>query len=412
MIHFAQELEFILQDDPLNLLTVKSKRSSVVSADERLVASFEEINAFVQEHGHEPAKSRVVSERNLYSRLKGLRENPAKALVLKEYDRFNLLGDVVVPEPIVIETVDDILAHDVLGLLDGDEADIFQLKHVSKPQEMPSYVARRKPCAEFEQFEPLFKQVHADLASGKKVMRPFQGERQIKKGEFFLDQGMLVYVANQGEWEKRGFGNYNARLWCIFENGTESHMLLRSLAAALWKNQHTRTIVDAEQAEQMDLMDQHHEAAEDHNLTASENEQQITEGDKATGYIYVLRSLSNDPQIKKLGNLHKIGFSRRPVPERIDNAVEDPTYLMADVLPITYFEVYNVNPQRVENLLHRFFTDACLDLTVTNKYGRPHQPREWFIVPQQIIEETVRLLENGDIIYYKYDTESEKIMKR
>ncbi len=80
-------------------------------------------------------------------------------------------------------------------------------------------------------------------------MRPFTSELQIKPGAFFVLQGMMVYVANVGQKELKNFGNVNARLYCVFENGTESNMLLRSLAAALWKEENSRQIVNADQKE-------------------------------------------------------------------------------------------------------------------------------------------------------------------
>lgn len=361
MIDFAKELETILESDPLGLLEVKSKASSVISADDRLVASFEEINAFMREHGREPAASRDIGERKLYSRLKGLRENPEKVAALAELDAFNLLGEVEVPEPKEINTIDDVLEDDVLGLLgdnDSDEADpndIFQLTNVPKSIDMPDHIAKRKPCKEFEQFEPLFKRIHADLASKEKIMKPFTSERQIFPGEFFIMQGMLVFVANVGKKEQRKFGNVNARLYCVFENGTESNMLLRSLAAALWKDKNSRQIVKPGAIEKFVKSDQ------------------VSSDDEATGYIYVLRSLSKDSHIKEIDDLYKIGFSSKPAEQRIKNAEQDPTYLMADVTVVTEFQTYNLNPQKLELLLHTFFAKSCLNLDVFDSEGQRHK---------------------------------------
>lgn len=398
MIDFTKELETILETDPLGLLEVKPKTSSVISADERLVASFEEINAFMLEHNREPALSRDIRERKLYSRLKGLRESPEKASALAAFDTFNLLGDAPVPEPEKINTIDDVLDDDPFGLLEDDVSDetdpndIFTLRNVPKSIDMPDYIAKRKPCEVFGKFEPLFKQIQADLASRKKVMKSFTSERQIALGEFFILQGMMVYVANVGKKEMRNFGNVNARLYCIFENGTESNMLLRSLAAALWKDENSCQIVNAVQ---MEMFNQ---------------SEQITEEDKPTGYIYVLRSLSEDPQIKEIKDLYKIGFSSQPVKRRIWNAEQEPTYLMADVMPVTEFETYNLNPQKLEILLHTFFAESCLNLDVFDREGKRHTPREWFIVPLHVIETAIQLLINGEIVNYRYDSQRQEII--
>lgn len=398
MIDFNKELEAILETDPLGLLDIKPKASSMISEDERLVASFEEINSFMQEHKREPAASRDISERKLYSRLKGLRESPEKAAVLAEYDVFKLLDDVQHPEPKEINSIDDVLEDDALGLLGGDISDetdpndIFTLRNVPKTIDMPDHIAKRQPCKEFEQFEPLFKQVHAELASREKVIRPFKSEKQIEPGAFFVLQGMLVFVANKGEWEKKNFGNFNARLYCVFENGTESNMLLRSLAAALWKDETSRQVVNADQQEMFS------------------KSEQILPDDEATGYIYVLRSLSKDPQIKEIKDLYKIGYSSQPVKQRIQNAEHDPTYLMADVMLLNEFQTYNLNPQKMEMLLHVFFAESCLNLDIFDSDGKRHTPREWFVVPLHVIETAIQILINEEIINYRYDNQLQEIV--
>lgn len=399
MIDFEKELESILQEDPLNLLSVKSKSSPGISPDDRLVASFEEINSFMRERDREPAVSRDISERKLYSRLKSLRTNPENAAALTEYDIFGLLCQVKEPEPVEIKTVDDVLEHDTLGLLgedvgDVDPNEIFKLTHVTKSVEKPDYVAKRKKCPEFAQFEPMFKAVHAALSSNEKVTRKFSSERQIVPGAFFILDGLLLLVANRGKWEKKNFGNINARLYCVFENGTESSMLLRSLAAALWKDENSRQVIDARQ---MEVFKKSEDPSED---------------DEATGYIYVLRSLSKDSQLKEIENLYKIGFSSKPVAERIQNAAQEPTYLMADVSLVTEFRTYNLNPQKLEQLLHTFFAESCLELDIFDNAGKRHTPREWFDVPLHIIETAITLLINGEIIHYRYDSHHQEIVTK
>ncbi len=85
-------LNNIFESDPLGLLEIKAK-NPVITADDRLVASFEEINSFYEKNGSEPQKSTDMNERGLFSRLKGLRSNPQKIQALKKYDRFNLLEE-------------------------------------------------------------------------------------------------------------------------------------------------------------------------------------------------------------------------------------------------------------------------------------------------------------------------------
>lgn len=398
---FEKALAEILDTDPLGLLAVKAKATPAMNADARLRVSFEEINVFMQEHGHEPTASRNINERKLYSRLKGLRENPEKITALSEFDSFGLFTGLATHEQEEIYSVDDVLGDDPLGLLgdNGDDNDqdenIFNLTHVPKSVDMPDFVATRKKCAEFEQFEHLFRQIHADFATGEKIMRSFSSEKHIVPGAFFLIQRMLVYVANKGEpREKNKSGNVNARLYCVFENGTESNMLLRSLAAALWKDPDSRHIIDATQMEMFD------------------EPQEVGGDDKATGYIYILKSLSDDPKIEDIEDLYKIGFSSGPVQERIQNAAQDPTYLMASVKLVTEYQTFNLNPQKLELLLHTFFAESCLNLDVYDGEGKRHIPREWFVVPLHVIEAGVQLLISGEIVYYRYDHERQEIISK
>ena len=400
MIDFARELESILRADPLGVLEFKPKTPSAISPDERLVASFKEINAYVREHGSEPTASRNINERKLFSRLKGLRESPAKAAALLEHDECSLLNDVEFPEQKEIQTISDVLEDDVLGLLDdapsgeATTSDIFTLRNVPKLADKPDHVANRKPCKEFDQFEPLFQQSQIDLASGKTVTVPFNSERQIAPETTFILQGMMVYVANVGKWEKRNYGNVNARLYCVFDNGTESNMLLRSLAAALWKDENSRQVIGSDK------------------MHLFESPSRITADDDASGYIYVLRSLSSDPRIREIDDLYKIGFSTQPVNQRIQSAAQDPTFLLGDVMPVTQFQTFNLNPQKLELLLHTFFAEVCLNLDVFDSDGKRHTPREWFVVPIHLIETAVQLLINGDIINYRYDSQRQEIVAK
>ncbi|WP_374442512.1 GIY-YIG nuclease family protein [Pseudomonas panipatensis] len=381
----------ILEDDDLGLLNIKPKRAAI-TVDERLLQSFQQINDFYRQHCKEPASNPSdILEFQLFNRLKGLRSSKEKCEALQEADEFHLLTYV---EPAkVITSVADIFQDDSFGLLEDEAASIFDLKNVpASPMEMPDKIAQRKRCKDFEQFEPLFKQCHAELATSLRETRPFTGEQQIKPGHFFILHGITAYVAEVGEKEVKN-GKVNARLRCIFENGTESNMLLRSLATELYKDETGRRILD------------HHEKA----LEALE---QIQAGDEMSGYLYILQSLSQVPEIAGTRNLYKIGYSTVPVQERIKHAAEEPTYLMAPVKVISVFECYNLNPQKFELLLHTFFGKACLNVDVYNKQGKRFSPREWFIAPLHIIEAAANMVINGDIVNYRYDPETLGVVER
>lgn len=374
-------LQDIFNDDPFGLLNIKPGVYAR-NADERLLATFEEINAFYERTQREPHSGKGVQEHQLSARLKGLRSDIEKVEMLLPYDRFNLLA-----AQRSIETIKDIWEDDVFGILGTGSESIFDLKHVPKETTMPEYVGSRKACTDFENFETLFTGCHQDLRDAKRKLYPFKNEQQIDKGYFFVLKGILLYVAEISEKEKIS-GKTNARLRCIFENGTESDMLLRSLAAELYKNGRRVT----EQNEK--LLD---------NFNA------ITEEDEEAGYIYVLKSKSDRPEIASIKNLYKIGYSKGEVKERIKNATQDPTYLMAPVSIVTAFKCYNMNPQRLEQLLHNFFGVSCLNVDVYDLNGKRTVPREWFIAPISVIEQAIEMIVSGDIINYKYKPDKQEI---
>lgn len=383
LIEFS--LDEILADDPLGLLSEPKVRTKSLNEDDRLVGSFEEINAFIQNYGHEPQKSTNMTERTLFSRLQGIRENPEKIAALKPYDRFNILQEVE------INSIDDILNDDAFGLLGGDDSDdIFTLKHIPKQKEttMPDYVASRKPCKEFDKYEHLFTKVQEELKTGIRKVVKFQNEQQIKKGYYFILKGVLLYVADVGEPIKTS-GKTNARLKLIFENGTESDMLLRSLSAELYK---------------------HGKRVSEYDETNLEGLYEVNEKDEKSGYIYILESKSEDEKIASIKNLYKIGYSTIPVKERIKNAATEPTYLMALVRIVSIYETYNMNTQKFEQLIHKFFGKVCLNIDIYGDDGKRYTPREWFIAPLNVIEQAIEFIITGEIVNYRYDEKNEELV--
>jgi len=379
-------LEDIFNDDPYGLLDIKPAGALARNADERLVASFEEINAFYEKNNRVPNSGNGVQEHQLRSRLNGIRSDMQKVEMLKPYDQFNLLKINQKP----IENINDIWDDDDFGLLETSAESIFDLKHVPKETTMPDYIASRKPCLDFANFEHLFIACHQDLGLKRRKLYPFKNEQQIDKGYFFVLKGILLYVAEVSEKEKTG-GKVNARLRCIFENGTESDMLLRSLAAELYKNGRRVT----EKTEK--LLD---------------NFNSISAEDKESGYIYVLRSLSENAEIMATKNLYKIGFSTTEVEERIKNAHLEPTYLFAPVIIVSAFKCYNMNTQKLELLLHTFFGNSCLNIDIFDKDAKRYTPREWFIAPIDVIEQAIEFIITGDIVNYKYEPKSEMIVNK
>ncbi|WP_122892833.1 GIY-YIG nuclease family protein [Arcobacter peruensis] len=380
-----EKLLEIFNNDPFGLLEVKT-RSKTRTEDERLISSFEEINDFYEKNQKEPENPRDIKERKLLKRLEGFRNNYEKAISLKDFDKFNLLGEVEesVKEVKEITSIEDIFTNDSLGILENENNDIFSFNHTPKKIEnAPEYVAKRKPCKDFSSFEKLFIQTHIEINEDRRKLHPFRSERDIEVGFFFVMSGVMGYVASVGdEFTVNKSRNKNTRLRVVFENGTESDLLLRSLSAALYKDGRMITELDEKILDRLSS---------------------ITDDDKETGYIYILKSLSENSEIKSKKNLYKIGFSRLEVEERIKNAIKEPTYLMAEVSIVAVYKCFNMNPNKLEGLVHRFFGNNCLDIKIYDEKGISHKPKEWFIAPLEIIEQSIGLIISGDIIHYKYD---------
>ena len=98
--------------------------------------------------------------------------------------------------------------------------------------------------------------------------------------------------------------------------------------------------------------------------------------------------------------------------KRLGNAKLDPTFLMADVEVIATYELSNINRARLENLIHRFFEPAKLDIEIKDRFGNPIIPREWFLVPLFVIDEAVEKIKDGSIVDFLYDAKAGQIVGR
>lgn len=380
-----ETLKAMIAEDGLGLLAIPIKPQAMTQ-DERLVASFAEITEFVRAQGREPSQGGGdVAEIKLSFRLEALRGNDLQREELAPHDELGLLHE---PEPptSIEEAADD----DPLGLLGGPEIDIYDLRNVPKePAAQPDRVAQREPCEDFDQFEPLFKQCHAELRSGMRKLVPFRNERAIRVGAFYIHRGILTYVAAEGEQFEDKEGRANRRLRCIFENGTEADLLLRSLASQLYQfgKQVTDPVETTNDAVEMQL-------------------------DGATGYVYVLRSLSSDPQVTAIPDLHKIGFTTSGVAQRTSGAKRHATFLGAAVEEVAVYEMPSAMARGVEKLLHRFFALARIDAWFEHDGVSTAEVREWFSVPLNMINEAIDLLQAESIESYEYDPESRTIQLR
>ncbi len=363
--------------------------------EERIIAGFEEIQQFVEKHGHPPqhGEDRDIFERLYAVRLDRILASEECRSLVAPLDHQGLLAPSWVAAPGFAEDIDD---NQLLAELEGaaGSPDITELRHVraSADKRAAEEIANREKCEDFDRFKPLFLRVQQEIDNGIRQTRPFELKSEIRPGSWFIVGGQKAYVAEMGEMFSNAQGRTDARLRVIFDNGTESSMLMRSLQRALHKDEAGRRITDPAAGP----------------LFAGEGAQ----GDQASGIIYVLRSKSENPVVAANRNvLHKIGVTGGSVERRIANARLDPTFLMADVEIIATYELFNINRTRLENLIHRIFGPARLDVEIKDRFGQAIVPREWFLVPLFVVDEAVERIKDGTITGYIYDPQSAKLVR-
>lgn len=363
--------------------------------EERIIAGFEEIQRFADTHGRAPlhGEGNDIFERLYAVRLDRLRASEECRSLLAPFDRQELLASAATATAAPIESMDD---DELLAELEGmaGASDITELRHVrtAADKRAAEEIANREPCRDFDKFKPLFEQAQRDLAGGIRDTRPFQDDARIEKGHWFILGGQKAYIAEEGEEFVADYGRKDRRLRVIFDNGTESTMLKRSVERALQKDEAGRRITDPSAGP----------------LFAGESE----EGDLASGTIYVLRSKSDNPVVAASRDvLHKIGVTGGDVKTRIANAKLDATFLLADVEIVATYTLFNINRTRLENLIHRIFDPGRLDIEIKDRFGNPVIPHEWFLVPLFVIDQAVERIKDGTITGYRYDPPTASLVR-
>ena len=389
------KLSEIFESDLLGLLAVDEPIVTPVSPqDSRLIDSFQEISDFYETNQRCPELGDDICEYRLASRLAAIKKDPKKVKTLLPYDYYNLLES----EETKSVSVEELISDDPLGLLDGDdEADsIYTLSHV-KPSERlrPDYIAHRKVCKDFDLYEKAFQRIHDDLEHGRRRLVEFK-EGDLHEGCYYVLRGVVLYleqnlaVKQKIKYKSGAKVRREGRTRCIFDNGTESSMLYRSLGKALKLDGFCIS----------DLIEQ------------NESSISIDSTDVQNGYIYVLRSLSRAPQIRSIRNLYKIGYCSGDVTTRIKNAIHEPTYLMNDVEVVLTVRCYNLDVPYLEASIHSFFSNVNVYFEVRDDEGIMHYPKEWFTVPLNIIEEAIPLIVDKKIDSYRYDNNMQMIIQK
>ena len=409
--------------DEFGLLNVQAKRSNGGAPLE--VSKFEEINTFVDEHGRAPDNTGELSEKLLARRLNGYISNTDLHVALKPYDRHSLLpepekvsgkadvSDFALATPTLLEnemdqdtssviaeeeevtSLDDIFASGAFAEIDQGDESLFDPIHVpfGTDRETPEEIAQQRTCQDFYAFETVFREIHEKLKTGEAKAIRFQQASQVQPGDIFILEGVVCLIDEVGEYREDNMGRYNPRLRVIFENGTESNHLLRSLAKRLYQDETGRRIVpDADSV-----------------VDAFNN---ISHKDKRAGQIYFVTTRSENPDLKAIPNLVKIGYTELTVEERTKNAERDTAFLEAPVKILASMECYNLNPNKFETLIHGFLHAQRLKMTLIGKDGKAYHPKEWFSVPLDTAREVVKRIIDGSIIHYRMDNTTGRLVKK
>lgn len=278
-----------------------------------------------------------------------------------------------------------------------DEEKLFDI-----PQDMrkviakkkADYVAQHKLCEDFARYKPLFEKVHRELKAGKRSLVRINKTATLAVGRYYIVGGQMLLLEHIGKLKRSSNFLPDARTRCIYENGTESDILLQTLRKNVVSDGYAITELQEETEARFF------------------NNSDINTEDKVTGYIYVLSSLSDNPAIKEEKNLYKIGFTTESVEQRIVNAENEPTYLMAPVKIVASYKVVNLHSQKFEDLVHQLLKPVQFQVSVYDKSGIEHQPQEWFIVPLPVVDAIIHKIMDGTIVGYTYNPQLECLEKQ
>ncbi|MDO4908035.1 GIY-YIG nuclease family protein [Neisseria sp.] len=399
--HGLRSLDDIFANDEMGLLSDVKAVNKAVNGKERLVSLYQEVADFFRRHHRLPDTAGSFEEKRLATKWLSALENADSKNILQECDSLGLLAQrpsETSAQETQVQSLDDIFANDSLGLLDTGNTDIFQIRHVHTHHGKPyadEDMAQRKPCKDFWRFEVWFKQIHQQLKNGSAHLERLKTETFLQPGDVFLVGGLLCYAAGYAETETRQSPRHNPRLRVIYENGTESDILTRSLARAVYKDENGKKVILQKHSQLPDI------------FTEPSEQQGLT-----TGYLYVLKLRQPKPELAHFKHLHKIGFTTGSIETRIADAENDIAFLESAVQPVLHFECRDINPHTFERLMHAFFAAQRLNLKLIGKNGRQYTPSEWFDVGLDVIEQAANLIVRGKINRYRMDNTAGKIKKK
>lgn len=340
-------------DDPLLASSNPKAIAAQTPALEKAQEVLERINAFYEAEKRRPLseKGRSVPERLLANDLAGLR---ASRLALAELAPLDVHG-------LVFEAPASAPASPFEDPLLGGAGYIFEVSKSLQDKARPDFIADRMPCADFHRFEPMFELVRQAVEEGARVPRRFRQER-VEQGEVFSLNGQLVFVADIRDHHERN-GRHDARLRVIYDNATESNLLMSSLIRALQKDEGGARIA-------VSSVGPLFESA-------------------ITGFVYVVRSRSEKPEV---GGLLKIGTTKGAVEDRVARADTQAAFLFASVQILDTYELIGHSAEEAERMLHKALRQFHVALRVTAPDGQPRQATEWFRIDRETVATVIEKL--------------------
>lgn len=379
--------------DDLGVEALSDRQGGKTHREERVIAGFEEIQRWVEQHGRTPqhGETRDIFERIYAVRLDRLRGLPECRQLIEPLDHQHLLSGTIAGN--ASEALDDDALLARLGADESTGVDLTDLRHVRSAAEKRAAeeIANRQLCVDFTEYRPLFAAVQAELASGARQTVRFERKAEIAPGRFYILSGQKAYVASSDASFVNESGMRDARLRVIFDNGTESNLLMRSLQRAIQQDTNGRRITELSLGPL--FVDHADDAA------------------TPSGSIYVLRSSLDHPFVREHRDIiHKIGVTGGDVTRRVGDTMMDPTFLMGEVEVVATYQLFDLNRAKLETLIHRVFARAQLDIEIPDRFGAPVRPQEWFLVPLSMIDQAIDRITDGSITGFEYDPGEARIV--
>lgn len=422
-----KSLEDIFANDSMGIFDNVKPASKKATNNTLLEKQFFDINSFVDTHSRLPNdEADEISEKILSRQLTSIKANSSMVKELAAFDKHQLLTDdnieSIAPaeitvfdddtrneddhvfhntnnekdkpeiEPLSFNSLEDIFNSDDLGIFDDVQSDILisDSQHNSRAnydQYDGEDIASRFECEDFYKFESTFESIYHAIQSRAFTKTSFASTKDITVGSVFVLNGLLCYVADIYKAEARKNTRSQERLRLIFANGTESNMLTHSLATAQYKYENSYQLlitdpdwVDAELAK--NFGDNHH----------------------LTGVIYVAKLIDTPANLAQYNNLHKIGFSTLTGEARTKHSIKDTAFLQQEVDIIAEWQIYDANARSVESVLHAFFYNQRVKVSLRGSDDKIYKANEWFNIPLAEIEKAINLVIAGDIKAYRMDS--------